>query len=140
MRLDLLTEDRLLTQDERTSILNELKTYIDDRVNEGIEKGMLDIAQVEAIMMRESAIASKVKTKFLQDNPTFEKYPDIMSNVISEIQKKNPGLGLEKVLEKSVSDIKSTIEQFKGLDITSVDKPKQIKVELKSDSSNLGDL
>lgn len=98
-------------------ITEEEKQEIIDRA---VEKALLLIPETVGNMMAHQASLSKANREFYSKYPEFKNEKDSVVSVIEKIEGENPLLDYEKLLEKSIPEIRRRIGTLKNLNVVDV--------------------
>lgn len=106
-----------------------------------VEKALLLIPEVVGNMMTNHVAMTKINSKFYKDHPEFKDHKDSVVSVIEMIEGQDPTVDYEKILEKSVPEIKKRIATVGKMNIKDI-SPRFDKdfSEVDSNSSSYGDL
>lgn len=92
-------------------------------IDAAVEKALLMLPEVVSHLFQQKMVEKKVVEKFYKDNPILETHKDIVAKVIEDTDGKNPGIGMEKVLNLSLPEIKKRIAMISTLDTNRIGKP-----------------
>jgi len=93
-------------------------------VQEAFERIMLHIPEVIGNLITNHTVMMEINKKFYKKYPEFQNHKDAVMSVVEMMEAKNPNAGHEKLLTKSVPEIRKRIEQTKDMDVITVtDKP-----------------
>jgi hypothetical protein len=98
----------------------EVKDYIDTKI-EGL---YLSLTEIVGNAMAHQAFCNKVNSKFYKDYPEFKDKKEIVASVVEMMDGKDPGSEYDKILELAVPKIRERIAMTQGMNMTSVDPPK----------------
>ena len=102
----------MITEEERQSIINE-----------AVEKALLALPEVVGNLMANQASLMKMNREFYKKYPEFSTEKDLVASVVEKVDSDNPGIGYEKILERSVPLIRERLRIVKSLDFKSVERP-----------------
>lgn len=100
---------------------NETFDKIVFKVTEAV---LLRMPEVIGNLMQEMAMANKLNKQFMDRNPSFKNEPVIVTSVIEMVERDNPSLTHEEILNKAEGLIKQRIGCGKDFNVTDVsEKP-----------------
>lgn len=103
-------------------------------INLAVEKTLLMIPEVVGNMMTNHVTMTEINKKFYEKFPEFRRRKDIVVSVIEMIEGQDPTVNYEKILEKSVPEIKRQIALTESVNTT------KAPTTYNRDFSNHGDI
>lgn len=112
----------MLPDEERQSIIDELKAYIDAKIDKATETAYLGLPELVGNLMTQEAEHHKLRREFYDKHKNFKKHTDAVRSVIEKTQIDNPLMGYDDILKKVPPDIEERINTVKKMDTKSVPK------------------
>jgi hypothetical protein len=99
----------MVTEEEKVEIIDK-----------AVEKALLLLPKVVSNLMMEHNLAKSLNEDFYSKYPEFTEHKDIVTSVIEHVDGNNPLIGLDKILEKSVPEIRERIKVKESLNTVEV--------------------
>lgn len=97
------------------------------------EKVLLRLPDVLGTLMMNHAEINKLNKKLYTDYPEFKDHPDCVSSVIQMIERSDPSLSHEQVIQKSIDEIKKRIGLTQQLNCSTVQEKDKLNLNISNE-------
>ena len=101
----------MITEEEKSEIIGL-----------AVERAILAMPEVVGNLMANHAALHKMNSEFYKVHPEFAERKDVVQSVVEMVEGKNPLDNYEKILEKSVPEIKRRLIAMQDINVTDVAK------------------
>lgn len=115
--MEIITKDevsKLLSGnlDDAHAVLNEALSRV---LNKAVEDAMRYTPELTAKLIKTVSANTRMAEEFLNRNPAFKGHLDVVRAVVSKIEKQNPNLTYQEILEKAEPEIYRNINSMSQL-------------------------
>ena len=103
-----------MTEEEKREIINKVK-----------EELLLILPEVIGNLIMSHVGIIRMNKVFYEANPDLAGNKDVVASVVEMVEGQNPGLDYKAILDIAVPIIKARIKNTKGLNMTTINKPKR---------------
>ena len=125
-----------MTPEERTALIAECKAEAQKEALRVMEGWLLRLPELIGSLVLEKVSLKKAAEKLFNENPEFMSHQELVAQILKKFDAANPGKQFDELMKLSLPEIKQRIEQAKGPNVTTLEKPSTLDFKPSDGHSN----